>query len=85
MSSTNPQSTAKPENLDIETQIKELRDDITIIADNVRETAGAQFDQAQKLANDTVSDLETRVRKDPLLSVGIAAGVGLLVGALISR
>ncbi|MFM7627367.1 MAG: glycine zipper domain-containing protein, partial [Gammaproteobacteria bacterium] len=47
----------------------------------LRETSGAVGDRARDVARDT----EDYVRRNPWQAVGIAAGVGLLLGVLLNR
>jgi ElaB/YqjD/DUF883 family membrane-anchored ribosome-binding protein len=81
---------------DTEAMLKDLADQGSSISDSVRERIGANLkgvkeklqetealvtDQAKAAAKAT----DEYVRENPWQSIGIAAGVGLLVGLMISR
>lgn len=62
-----------------------ILDDLRRVVDDaeslLRETSGLVGERARDAARDT----EHYVRRNPWQAVGIAAGVGLLLGVLISR
>ncbi len=70
---------------DLEHQIGQLKEELAAVANTLQETAASQIDEVHGRAGNAVHDLERRVQRDPLVSVAVAAGVGLLIGALISR
>jgi len=85
---------------DISSQIEILRADIATLASTVKSqakmTANEKVATARKVAADTTdtakvkyeeltSNAETQIRENPLTSVAIAVGVGLLLGALTRR
>jgi len=47
--------------------------------------SGEQLRQAGEITREAISELDEQVRKNPWAAVGIAAGVGLLVGLLLAR
>jgi ElaB/YqjD/DUF883 family membrane-anchored ribosome-binding protein len=57
--------------------IDELRSALASAEEMLRETAGD--------AEPKMRELEARIREHPWAAVGIAAGVGLIVGMLLSR
>ncbi len=69
----------------LEEQINQLKKEVAAVAGTVSDAAANQLENAQEKASEAASGLERRVRKDPITSVAVAAGVGLLIGALISR
>jgi len=70
---------------DFEAQIEKLKKDVAAVAGTVSEATSQQLHDVKEQADAAVGNLESRVRKDPMTSIAIAAGIGLLVGALISR
>lgn len=55
------------------------------LANSAKKQASRAVDSAQHTAIETFGDIETQIRKNPTQSALIAAGLGLLVGLLISR
>ena len=47
--------------------------------------SGEQLRQAGEITREAVGEIDEQVRKNPWAAVGIAAGVGLLVGLLLAR
>jgi len=47
--------------------------------------SGEQLRQAGEITREAIGELDEQVRKNPWAAVGIAAGVGLLVGLLLAR
>ncbi|MBU2531617.1 MAG: DUF883 family protein [Alphaproteobacteria bacterium] len=72
-------------NADINAQIEQLKREVHAVANTVSEAASGQLHHAQEQAEAALGEFEQRVRREPITSVAIAAGVGLLVGILISR
>lgn len=85
---------------DISSQIEILRADIATLATTIKSQAKAAANEkvatAKKVATETTdsakvkydeltSNAETQIRENPLTSVAIAVGVGLLLGALTRR
>lgn len=69
-----------------------ILDDLRRVVDDaeslLRETSGLVGERAAEVrerARDAARDTEHYVRRNPWQAVGIAAGVGLLLGVLISR
>jgi ElaB/YqjD/DUF883 family membrane-anchored ribosome-binding protein len=50
-----------------------------------RERVQAAVDAAVERGRDNVRSVEKRIEEHPLLSVGIALGVGVLIGSLLRR
>ena len=44
-----------------------------------------QLRQAGEITREAVGEIDEQVRKNPWAAVGIAAGVGLLIGLLLAR
>ncbi len=55
------------------------------MAGAAKEQASRAMDTAQTAAMDTVSDLEKRIRANPTQSALVAAGIGLMLGMILSR
>jgi len=47
--------------------------------------SGEQLRQAGEITREAVGESDEQVRKNPWAAVGIAAGVGLLIGLLLAR
>ena len=55
------------------------------MAGAAKEQATRAVDSAQHVAMDTVGDLEKRIRANPTQSALVAAGLGLMIGMILSR
>ena len=55
------------------------------MAETAKTQAAKAADTAQTVAMDTVGDLEKRIRDNPTQSALVAAGIGLVLGILLSR
>jgi ElaB/YqjD/DUF883 family membrane-anchored ribosome-binding protein len=66
-----------------------LREDIATLAASVKRLAseqiGTSVDDVQDKAKEKVDDLEGMIRRNPSQSALIAAGVGFLVGLILTR
>jgi ElaB/YqjD/DUF883 family membrane-anchored ribosome-binding protein len=62
-----------------------LRQDVEALTGSIKEAGGHQLDRAQDKAGEALHSVEDAVRRDPLTSLGIAAGIGLLLGIVIAR
>jgi len=47
--------------------------------------SGEQLSKAGDVTREAVGEIDEQVRKNPWAAVGIAAGVGLLIGLLLAR
>jgi ElaB/YqjD/DUF883 family membrane-anchored ribosome-binding protein len=69
--------------------LAQLRQDVSSLAGDIlgaaKEGASAAVDGAKKRGMEMADSLEEQVLEHPLASIGIAFGVGLLVGAVIRR
>jgi ElaB/YqjD/DUF883 family membrane-anchored ribosome-binding protein len=61
-----------------------VRDAEELLRANVAE-GGARLDEAGDAAGEAAREIDEQVRRNPWAAVGIAAGVGLLLGLLLSR
>ena len=77
--------TAQPPQDTIET----LKTDLSKLSETVKALASEQFgsvaDQVQVKAATTVTDLESAIRKNPTQAAVVAAGVGFLIGLVLTR
>ena len=62
-----------------------LRQDVEALAGSVKSAGDHQIHRAQDKAVETLQSVDEAVRRDPWTSLGIAAGIGLLLGIVISR
>ncbi|MGE5261013.1 MAG: DUF883 family protein [Actinomycetota bacterium] len=69
----------------IASHLATLRQDVDALSSALKSAGGYQLHRAQDKAGETLRNVEDAVRRDPLTSIGIAAGVGLLLGIIISR
>ena len=63
----------------------DVRDSVSEMAGQAKQQAASALDTAQHAAMDTVGDLEAQIKKNPTQSALIAAGIGLVLGMLLSR
>ncbi|MGA9603120.1 MAG: hypothetical protein WBQ82_03265 [Methyloceanibacter sp.] len=62
-----------------------LRQDVEALTSSIKSAGDHQLHRAQDKAGETLHSVEDAVRRDPLTSLGIAAGIGLVLGMVISR
>ena len=62
-----------------------LREDVDALAGSLKSAGGHQLHRAQDKAGEALGTVEEAVRRDPLTSLGIAAGIGFLLGIVIAR
>ena len=62
-----------------------LRQDVDALAGSLKSAGGHQLHRAQDKAGEALGTVEQAVRRDPLTSLGIAAGIGFLLGIVIAR
>ena len=62
-----------------------IRQDVDSLAGSIKAAGGHQLHRAQDTAGEALGSVEDAVRRDPLTSLGIAAGIGLLLGIVIAR
>jgi ElaB/YqjD/DUF883 family membrane-anchored ribosome-binding protein len=82
---TSPKSTAS----EVGDNVTALREDIASLADSVKRLAaeqiGTSVEDVQDKAMEKVGDVEAAIRRNPTQAALIAAGVGFLVGLVLSR
>jgi ElaB/YqjD/DUF883 family membrane-anchored ribosome-binding protein len=65
--------------------LERLRKDVDALTAALKSAGGYQLHRAQDKAGEALHNVEDAVRRDPLASLGIAVGVGLLLGVVIGR
>jgi ElaB/YqjD/DUF883 family membrane-anchored ribosome-binding protein len=67
----------------IASHLATLRKDIEELAGSVVRAGGHQAERIQDAASETMNTLEADVRRNPSKAVGIAFGLGVLVGLIL--
>jgi ElaB/YqjD/DUF883 family membrane-anchored ribosome-binding protein len=81
-----PNHTALREEIDkIAKHLQTLRKDIEGLTGAVAEAGGHQASRAKDAANEALAALEDSVKRNPTAALGIAVGVGFLVGIVLRR
>lgn len=87
-----PSDAEMPDHQALSEDLKEIAQRLATLrqaVDNVTHSIGRagshQADRLQDQASATLDALETSVRRDPLTSLGIAVGVGFLLGRVMRR
>ena len=62
-----------------------LRKDIEGLTGSIARAGGHQAERVQDVASEAVTALETAVRRNPASALGIALGIGFLVGIVLRR
>ena len=62
-----------------------LRKDIEGLTGSMARAGGHQAERVQDVASEAVAAIETAVRRNSVSALGIALGVGFLVGILLRR
>ncbi|MFA5899765.1 MAG: hypothetical protein WC829_11720 [Hyphomicrobium sp.] len=69
--------------------VQALRDDISSLAESVKRLAAEQFgssvEDIQDKAKEKVGDVEAAIRRNPSQAALVAAGIGFVVGLILSR
>ena len=60
---------------------RNIGEDVSDFASDVSRKAGKQFDRAQDMAVDAMQDAGDAMRRYPISTIAIAAGLGFLLGA----
>jgi arylsulfatase A-like enzyme len=64
---------------------KSIGEDVSDFASDVSRRAGEQLGRAQDMAVDAVDEAHAAIRRNPLLTIAIALGIGFVFGALFRR
>lgn len=78
-------TTANSSSEDVKDQLNVLRKDLTDLAETVKQQAKTKLSEAEDHARQRVGEIEEQIREKPIQSALIAAGVGFLLGAILSR
>jgi ElaB/YqjD/DUF883 family membrane-anchored ribosome-binding protein len=62
-----------------------LRKDIEGLAGSIKTAGGHQADRVQDVAGEALAAIETSVRRNPTQALGIALGIGFIVGVVLRR
>jgi ElaB/YqjD/DUF883 family membrane-anchored ribosome-binding protein len=69
--------------------VDDLKSELSQLASTVQKLAADQFGEAaeaaQQQAANKVSDLEVAIRKNPTQAAAVAAGIGFLIGLVLTR
>lgn len=66
-------------------EIEELRRQVKDLTDKYGSIAQQTFSDVREKVQQNVGDIEQQIREKPVQATLIAAGVGFLIGALLSR
>ena len=72
-------------NEEMREQLETLKKDFAELSETVKKGASRGMEHAQEVAAEKVEDLEAQIRKNPIQATAIAAGIGFLIGAILSR
>ncbi len=67
------------------TEIDELRRQVKDLTDKYGSMAQNTFSDVKQSVRDNMGDIEQQIREKPVQATLIAAGVGFLIGALLTR
>jgi ElaB/YqjD/DUF883 family membrane-anchored ribosome-binding protein len=70
---------------EISKHLRTLRKDLEGLSGSIARAGGHQAERVQDAASEAVTALETAVRRNPATALGIALGVGFLVGVVLRR
>ncbi|NJM35571.1 MAG: DUF883 family protein [Rhodomicrobium sp.] len=70
---------------DLKVQIEKLKSDIADLTDTVKREARDKLKDAEAVATEKFEDLEAQIRRKPITAAMISAGIGFLLGAILSR
>jgi ElaB/YqjD/DUF883 family membrane-anchored ribosome-binding protein len=70
---------------EIAKHLANLRTDLEALTGQIRRTGDHQLERVQDTAGEALKAVEDAVRQNPLSSLGIALGVGFLVGIVLRR
>jgi ElaB/YqjD/DUF883 family membrane-anchored ribosome-binding protein len=59
---------------------KSIGEEVSDFASDVSRRTGEQLDRAQEFATDALDEAQAAVRRNPLMAMGIALGLGFLFG-----
>jgi ElaB/YqjD/DUF883 family membrane-anchored ribosome-binding protein len=65
--------------------LQTLRKDIDGLTGSIKSAGGHQAERMQDAAGEALAAIETSVRRNPAQAIGIALGIGFLVGVVLRR
>ncbi|MFZ1108639.1 MAG: hypothetical protein WAN43_09880 [Rhodomicrobium sp.] len=68
-----------------QTEIEELRRQVKDLTDKYGSVAQQTFSDVKDKVRENVGDIEQQIREKPVQATLVAAGIGFLVGALLTR
>ena len=66
-------------------ELRAVARDVDALMQTASAASGQELRDAGENAREAATEIDAQVRRNPWAAVGIAAGVGLLVGLLLSR
>lgn len=70
---------------EIAKHLQTLRKDVEGLTGSIARAGGHQTERMQDAASEAVTAIETAVRRNPASALGIAAGIGFLLGIVLRR
>jgi ElaB/YqjD/DUF883 family membrane-anchored ribosome-binding protein len=70
---------------EIAKHLQTLRKDIEGLTGSIKSAGGHQAERMQDAAGEALAAIEASVRRNPAQALGIAAGIGFLVGVILRR
>jgi ElaB/YqjD/DUF883 family membrane-anchored ribosome-binding protein len=70
---------------EIAKHLQSLRKELEGLTGSIARAGGHQAERAQDAMKEAVTAIETAVRENPIQGVGIALGVGFLLGIILRR
>ena len=88
-SSKSAEQTLQDDIAQLREDLGQLREDVSSLAGDLlgvaKEGMSGAVDSAKKRTQEAADDLEEKIVEHPLAAVGIALGVGILIGAILRR
>jgi ElaB/YqjD/DUF883 family membrane-anchored ribosome-binding protein len=78
------QATNSPASRQAAKTAKSIGEEVSDFAGDVGRMASKQYGRAQDMAVDALDDTYAAMKRNPLLTLGIALGIGFLLGVLTS-
>lgn len=80
-----PQDAEMPSHQALGEDIEQIRRDVENLTNSLKRAGSHQAERVQDTANDALVALEDAVRREPVKTLGMAIGVGFLLGILLRR
>lgn len=80
-----PQDAEMPSQQALNEDIQQIRRDVENLTNSLKRAGTHQAERVQDKANDALVSLEDAVRREPIKTLGLAVGVGFLLGILLRR